>query len=101
MPLYAYQISSLYTNTSHQDSIKATAFHSAPTEIPNNNYIEELLRVDLRTIILISVAGIITRLLVLTPHYANLFMSNFKDKHVFTYPHQTYLVQKGSLMTCF
>ena len=98
MPLYTLDITSLYTNIPHNEGIQSIkemlAIHKPPDSLPQNSYIKELLEVVLpnnhfefngKHYHQVSGTAMGTKL---APSYANLFMTTFEEKHVYTYPLQ-------------
>ena len=99
--LCTLDITSLYTNIPHLEGIQSTkemlAIHKPPDTLPHNSYIIELLELVLTNNHLefngefyhqLSGTAMGTRL---APSYANLFMTKFEDKYVYTYPLQPQL----------
>ena len=94
-------ITSLYTNIPHLEGIQSTkemlAIHKPPDTLPHNSYIIELLELVLTNNHFefngefehqLSGTAMENKL---APSYANLFMTKFEDKYVFTYPLQPQL----------
>ena len=94
-------ITSLYTNIPHLEGIQSTkemfAIHKPPDTLPHNIYIIELLELVLTNNQFdfnaefyhqLSDTAMGTKL---APSYANLFMTKFEDKYVYTYPLQPQL----------
>ena len=101
MLLCTLDITSLYTNIPHMEGIQSTkemlAIHTPPDTLPHNSYMIELLELVLTNNHLefngefyhqLSGTAMGTRL---APSYANLFMTKFEDKYVYTYPLQPQL----------
>ena len=96
--LCTLDITSLYTNIPHLEGIQSTkemlAIHKPPDTLPHNSYIIELLELVLTNNHFefngefyhqLSGTAMGTKL---APSYANLFMTKFEDKYVYTYPLQ-------------
>ena len=92
MLLCTLDITSLYTNIPHNEGIEA--IKKMPDNKPYNSYIIELLELVLtnnhfefngKYYHQLSGTAMGTKL---APSYANLFMSTFEDKYVYTYPQQ-------------
>ena len=109
MLLCTLDITSLYTNIPHMEGIQSTkemlAIHKPPDTLPYNSYIVELLELVLTNNHFefngefyhqLSGTAMGTKL---APSYANLFMSKFEDKYVYTYPLQPQLWIKQQLPT--
>ena len=101
MLLCTLDITSLYTNTPHMEGIQSTkemlAIHKPPDTLPHNSYIIKLLELVLTNNHFefngefyhqLSGTAMGTKL---APSYANLFMTKFEDKYVYTYPLQPQL----------
>ena len=78
-------VTSLYTNIPHLEGIQSIkemlAIHKPPDTLPHNSYIifnDEFYHQ-------LSGTAMGTKL---APSYANLFMTKFEDKYVYTYPQQ-------------
>ena len=95
MLLCTLDITSLYTNIPHNEGIQSIkeflAIHRDTNALPHNSYIIELLEVVLTNNYFDfngkhyrhkSGTAMGTKL---PPSYANLFMTNFKQNHVYTY----------------
>ena len=99
MLLCTLHITSLYTNIPHNEGIQSIkemlAIHKPHDSLPQNSYIIELLEVVLTNNHLKEfnvkhyhqVSGTATGTK-LGPSYANLFMTKFEEKYVYTYPPQ-------------
>ena len=98
MLLCTLDITSLYTNILHNEGIQSTkemlAIHKPPNSLPQNSYIIELLEVVLtnnhfefngKHYHQVSGTAMGTKL---APSHANLFMTKFEEKYVYTYPLQ-------------
>ena len=98
-------VTSLYTNIPHLEGIQSIkemlAIHKPPNTLLHNSYIIELLELVLTNNHFefngefyhqLSCTAMGTKL---TPSYANLFMTKFKDKYVYTYLNNHYC-RKGS-----
>ena len=98
MLLCTLDITSLYTNIPHNEGTQSNkemlAIHKPPDSLPQNSYIRELLEVVLtnnhfefngKHYHQVSGTGMGTKLASL---YANLFMTKFEEKYVYTYPQQ-------------
>ena len=92
--LCTLDVTSLYTNIPHSEGIQSIkemlAIHKPPDTLPHNSYIIELLKLVLTNNHFEfnhqpSGTAMGTKL---APSYANLFMSKFEDKYVYTYPLQ-------------
>ena len=96
--LFTLDITSLYTNIPHNEGVQSIkemlAIHKPPNSLPQNSYIIELLEVvltnnhfefNLKHYHQVSRTAMCTKL---TPSYANLFMTKFEEKYVYTYPLQ-------------
>ena len=99
--LCTLDVTSLYTNIPHSEGIQSIkemlAIHKPPDTLPHNSYIIELLELVLTNNYFefngefyhqLSGTAMGTKL---APSYANLFMSKFEDKYVYTYPLQPLL----------
>ena len=99
-------ITSLYTNLPHLEGIHSTkemlAIHKPPDTLPHNSYIIELLELVLTNNHFelefngefyhqLSGTAMGTKL---APSYANLFITKFEDKYVYTYPLQPQLMEE-------
>ena len=104
MLLCTLHITSLYTNIPHNEGIQTIkemlAIHKLPNSLPHNNYIIELLQVVLtnnhfefygKQYHQLSGTAMGTTL---APSYANLFMTKFEEKYVYTYPPQKTLCKR-------
>ena len=97
MLLCTLDIASLYTNIPHMEGIQSTkemlAIHKQPDTLPHNSYIIELELVLTNNHFefsgefyhQLSGTAMGTKL---APSYANLFMTKFEHKYVYTYPLQ-------------
>ena len=98
MLLCTLDITSLYTNIPPDEGIQSTkemlAIHKPPDSLPHNCYIIELLELVLtdnhfefngRYYHQLSGTAMGTKL---SPSYANIFMTEFEEKYVYTYPLQ-------------
>ena len=98
MLLCTLGITSLYTNIPHNEGIQLTkemlAIHKPPDRLPHNRYMTELLELVLtnnhfefngKYYYHLSGTAMGTKL---APSYANLFMTKFEEKYVYTYPRQ-------------
>ena len=98
MLLCTLDITSLYTNIHHNEGIQSIkeilAIHKTPNNLPHNRYKIELLEVvltnnhfELNGTYYHQVSGpaMGTKM---APSYANLFMTRFEGKYVYTYPVQ-------------
>ena len=101
MLLYTLDITSLYSNIPHHEGIQAIkemlAINRPPNDLPYNSYITELLGIALTNNHLefngtfyqqVSGTAMGKKL---APSYANLFMTKFEEKYVYTYPLQPML----------
>ena len=99
--LCTLDVSSLNTNIPHEEGIKtileALAIHRSHTKIPHNSFLVDLLTTvlennyfDFNGRHFHQIAGTAMETM-LAPIYANLFMSHFEDKYVYTYPLQPFL----------
>ena len=99
--LCTLDVTSLYTNIPHLEGIQCTkemlAIYKPPDTLPHNSYIIELLELVLTNNHFefngefyhqLSGTAMGTKL---APSYANLFMTKFEDKYVYTYPLQPLL----------
>ena len=95
MLLCTLDIRSLYSNIPHNEGVQSTkemlAIHKPPNSIPHNSYIIELLQLVLtnnhfefngKHYHQLSGTAMGTKL---APSYANLFMTKFEKKYVYTY----------------
>ena len=95
MLLCTLDITSLYTNIPHNEGIQSIkellAIHRHTNTLPHNSYITELLEVVLTNSYYdcngkhyhqVSGTAMGTKL---APSYANLFMTDFEENHVYTY----------------
>ena len=91
-------ITSLYTDISHNEGIQSIkeklAIHRTPNNLPHNSYIIELLEVVLTNNYFefngtyyhhVSGTAVGTKL---APSHINLFMTTSEEKYVYTYPQQ-------------
>ena len=98
MLLWTLDITSLYTNIPHNEGIQSIreilAIHRTPNNLLHNSHIIEVLEVVLTNNHFeingtyyhqMSGTAMGTKL---APSYANLFMTRFEEKYVFTYPLQ-------------
>ena len=98
MLLCILDIISLYTNIPHNEGIQSIkeilAIHKTPDNLPHDSCIIELLEVVLtqshfdfngKHYYQVSGTAMGTKL---APSYANLFMTKFEEKYVYTYPLQ-------------
>ena len=94
-------VTSLYTNIPHLEGIQSIkemlAIHKPPDMLPHNSYIIETLELVLTNNHFefngefyhqLSGTAMGTKL---APSYANLFMTKFEDKYVYTHPQQPLL----------
>ena len=104
MLLCTLDITCLYSNIPHNEGIQSIeevlAIHRPPSNLPHNSYISELLEVVLTNnhfefngTFYHQVPGTAmgTKL---APSYANLFMTKFEEKYVYTYLLQPILLKK-------
>ena len=104
MLLCTLDITSLYTNIPHNEGIQSIkeilATHRTPSNLPHHSYIIELLEVVLTNnhfrfngtyYHLVSGTGVGTEL---APSYANLFMTKFEEKYVYTYHPTTKIIEE-------
>ena len=98
MLLHTLNITSLYTNIPHNEGFQSPkemlAIYKPPDSLPHNSYIIELLELVLtnnhfefngKHYHQMSGTAMGTKL---APSYANLFMTKFEEKYVYTYPLQ-------------
>ena len=101
MLLCTLDVRSLYTSTPHDKGTQAIkeilVIHRSPSDLPHNSYIIQLLEVvvtnnhfEFNGTFCHQVSGTAmgTKL---TPSYANLFITKFEEKYVYTYPLQPIL----------
>ena len=104
MSLCTLDITSLYTNIPHNEGIQSTkemlVIHKPPDSLPHNSYIIELLELVLtnnhfefngKYCHQMSGTAMGTKLV---PSYANVFMTMFEEKYVYTYPLQPKLSKR-------
>ena len=104
MLLCTLDITSLYTNIPHNEGIQSIkemlAIHKPPNSLPQNSYIIELLQLVLtnnhfefngKHYHQVSGTAMGTKL---EPSYANLIMTKFEGKYVYTYPLQPKLQKR-------
>ena len=97
-------VTTLYTNTLHNEGISSIKemldTHRQPLDLPHCSYIVELLTIflannhfEINRVFYHQVSGTVmcTKL---ASSYANLFMSKFEDKYVYTYPRQPKLWER-------
>ena len=105
MLLCTLDITSLYTNIPHNEGIQSTeemlAIHRPPDSLPHNGYMIELLELVLtnhhfefngKYYNQLSGIAMGTKL---ASSYANLFMTKFEEKYVYTYPLQPKLWKRS------
>ena len=96
MLMWTLDITSLYTNIPHMEGIQSTkemlAIHKPPDTLSHKSYVIELLELVLTNNHFefngefyhqLSGTAMGTKL---APSYANLFMTKFEDKYIYTYP---------------
>ena len=102
--IYTLDVTSLYTNIPHQEGIQAVseqlAIHRTNLVKPSNLNIIKLIKIVLENSnfdfngMHFQQRGGTAMGTKLAPSHANIFMSSFEDKHVYTYPLQPILWQR-------